>query len=204
MGDAQGVVLKLETVHFVGNAVRKQQGIHQLTHLLQEIKQRHANRRVAFVCYDNIDYDSGDDAVPVVVALGNGHGSMDCRLLIQEAAKQCGYVPLDIHLVNEAGASVWSVTEQAATEFPQEQPAAIAAISIGRRLQNPLFELVKVPPASLGLGMYQHDLSNKELEEKLDVTCVDAVATVGVDLNTCSKEILQKVPGLTAASLAQR
>jgi uncharacterized protein len=104
---------------------------------------------------------------------------------------------LDIQLVNEAGASVWSVTQAAKEEFPAEMAAAIAAISIGRRLQNPLHELIKVPPRSLGLGMYQHDLSEKELDDKLHLTSVDAVATVGVDVNTCSLEILQKVPGLT-------
>jgi uncharacterized protein len=97
---------------------------------------------------------------------------------------------------NEAGASVWSVMPTAKTEFPDESPAAIAAISIGRRLQNPLHELVKVPPRSLGLGMYQHDLGEKSLDEMLHLTSVDAVATVGVDLNSCSLEILQKVPGM--------
>jgi uncharacterized protein len=117
-------------------------------------------------------------------------------MLVQEASANSN-IPIEIQLVNEAGASVWSVTEGAKKEFPNETPAAIGAISIGRRLQNPLHELVKVPPRSLGLGMYQHDLSEKELDEKLQLTSVDAVATVGVDANACSIEVLRKVPGLT-------
>jgi uncharacterized protein len=137
----------------------------------------------------------------IIVALGNGHGSQEGRTLIEEVAGKYE-IPVDIHLVNEAGASVWSVTPIAKEEFPDQPPAAIASVSIGRRLQNPLHDLVKVPPKSLGLGMYQHDLSEKELDEKLHLTSVDAVATVGVDVNSCSLEILQKVPGLT--KLAQK
>jgi len=126
------------------------------------------------------------------VALGNGHGSQQARALIQEASNSV-QISVNIQLVSEAGASMWSVTEAAAKiEFPDEPPADIATISIGRRLQNPLHELVKVPPRSLGLGMYQHDLSEKELDEKLHLTSVDAVAAVGVDVNTCSLEIYGK------------
>ena len=132
----------------------------------------------------------------IVVALGNGHGTQEARKLVTEAASSSG-VPIKIQLVSEAGASVWSVTDAATREFPNEKPAAIAAVSIGRRYLNPLAELVKIPPKSLGLGMYQHDLSEKELDEKLHMTSVDAVAEVGVDANTCSLEILQKVPGMT-------
>ena len=132
----------------------------------------------------------------MTVALGNGHGSQEARDLVREASDKSG-IPIDIQLVNEAGASVWSVTEGAHQEFPSEQPAAVAAVSIGRRYQNPLPELVKIPPRSLGLGMYQHDLSEKELDEKLHITSVQAVAEVGVDGNACSQEILERIPGLT-------
>jgi uncharacterized protein len=118
------------------------------------------------------------------------------RTLLEQVAKQKD-IPIDIQYVNEAGASVWSVTPDAKVEFPNEPPAGIASISIGRRLLNPLHELVKVPPRSLGLGMYQHDLSEKELDEKLHLVSVDAVATVGVNVNTCSLAILEKVPGVT-------
>jgi uncharacterized protein len=101
-------------------------------------------------------------------------------------------------MVNEAGASVWSVTEQAGREFPDATPAAIAAVSIARRYQNALLELVKIPPRSLGLGMYQHDFAPTVLDRHLHATTVDCVAAVVVDLNAGSLEILRKVPGITA------
>jgi uncharacterized protein len=186
--DADGNVKKLETVKFVGNKQRKQEGVEHLEKLLR--------------LTNKIADETAPDSKAIIVALGNGHGSPECRELIKEASSNTG-IPIDIQLVNEAGASVWSVTSEAQAEFPEQQPASIAAISIGRRLQNPLFELVKVPPKSLGLGMYQHDLSEKELDEKLDLTSVDAVATVGVMVNSCSAAILQKVPGMSS-SLANK
>ncbi|CAJ1946464.1 unnamed protein product [Cylindrotheca closterium] len=175
--DASGQVIKLDTVQFLGKhkdrAVSKLQDLLRATH--------------------DLDPSAGDSLT--LVALGNGHGTNECRQLIQEAASQ-DETKIDLQLVNEAGASVWSVSPAALKEFPDQPASAIASISIGRRLQNPLFELVKVPPKSLGLGMYQHDLSEKELEERLHLTSVDAVAKVGVDLNTCSLPILEMVPGL--------
>ena len=171
-----GKVYSLDTVKFLGN--QRNDGIQKLVQLLETTSMVKGNK----------------DA-KVLVALGNGHGTQDCRKLVQEASAECN-IPIEVELVNEAGASVWSVTESALQEFPNEHPAAIASVSIGRRLQNPLFELVKVPPKSLGLGMYQHDLPEKDLDERLHSTSVDAVATVGVDLNSSSLQILQKVPGL--------
>lgn len=194
--DTDGGVVRLETVQFLGSN-QQRQGVTKVKELL------------ALVC--SMTHTSRD--IPVMVALGNGHGSQECRALVQEAATACTpSIPINIQLVNEAGASVWSVTPAAKREFPDQPASAIAAISIGRRLQNPLHELVKVPPRSLGLGMYQHDLSEKELDAKLSLTSIDAVATVGVNVNSCSLEILQKVPGLTklapkimvARPLAQR
>jgi len=175
--DASGEVIKLGTVQFLGK--HKDRAVSKLQDLLQTTQ----------------SMDPSADNTKVLVALGNGHGTNECRQLIQEAAAQ-DETKLDLQLVNEAGASVWSVSPAASKEFPDQPAAGIASISIGRRLQNPLFELVKVPPKSLGLGMYQHDLSEKELEERLHLTSVDAVAKVGVDLNTCSLSILEKVPGL--------
>eukprot|EP00980_Cylindrotheca_fusiformis_P012959 scaffold3236_cov66-Cylindrotheca_fusiformis.AAC.25 len=174
--EASGKVDRLETVQHLGN--RREEGVRKLMELLTMTHEK-----------------QHDKSSPVLVALGNGHGSQDCRKLLQEASEKSN-IAVDTQLVNEAGASVWSVTPAALKEFPKEKPAAIGSISIGRRLQNPLFELVKVPPRSLGLGMYQHDLSEKELDERLHLTSVDAVATVGVDLNTCSHQVLEKVPGL--------
>jgi uncharacterized protein len=175
--DASGNVAKLKTIKYLGN--NRRQAVDSLVDLLTQTRMKTAKARQS-----------------VLVALGNGHGSQDCRRLIYEASEKCS-IPIEVILVNEAGASVWSVTEPALEEFPKEIPSSIASISIGRRLQNPLFELVKIPPKSLGLGMYQHDLSEKELNEKLHSTIVDAVAMVGVDVNTCSMQVLQKVPGLS-------
>lgn len=181
-----GDVVTLDTVQFVGSSSRRQEGVKALERLIQATQ---------MVVLEQGGADSSTTG-SIVVALGNGHGSQEGRSLVEEASANCK-IPIQIHLVSEAGASVWSVTETAKREFPKQPPSAIAAISIGRRLQNPLHELVKVPPKSLGLGMYQHDLSDKELDDRLHFTSVDAVATVGVEVNSCSNEILQKVPGLT-------
>jgi protein Tex len=134
---------------------------------------------------------------PWIVALGNGHGTQEAQRLAKEALEEIKKPSVGIRLVDEAGASVWSVTAAAAKEYPAQPASALAAISIGRRLLNPLDELVKIPPKSLGLGMYQHDHSEKALEERLDAASIDAVAEVGVDGNSCSLEILEKVPGLS-------
>eukprot|EP00536_Pseudo-nitzschia_multiseries_P003127 jgi/Psemu1/284210/fgenesh1_pg.44_\ len=174
--DADGSVKKLDTVRFLGSL--RPTALDRLRCLLQEAQALAKSTQT------------------VTIALGNGHGSSECRTLIQDASASEG-IPVDLCLVSEAGASVWSVTEQANEEFPDHPPAAIAAISIGRRLQNPLFELVKVPPRSLGLGMYQHDLSETVLDDQLDRTSVDAVAMVGVDVNRGSVSILRHVPGLS-------
>eukprot|EP00581_Thalassiosira_minuscula_P008419 CAMPEP_0183708482 /NCGR_PEP_ID=MMETSP0737-20130205/4795_1 /TAXON_ID=385413 /ORGANISM="Thalassiosira miniscula, Strain CCMP1093" /LENGTH=785 /DNA_ID=CAMNT_0025936375 /DNA_START=174 /DNA_END=2531 /DNA_ORIENTATION=+ len=171
----EGKVVCLDTVKFMGSA--KNRGKEKLVSLL-----------------DKVEELSGNSKIPVV--LGNGHGTREARQLLEEAASE-GEMETELHLTSEAGASVWSVTEMANEEFPNETPAAIAAVSIGRRFLNPLNELVKIPPKSLGLGMYQHDLSEKVLDEKLSLTSIDAVAEVGVDVNSCSLAILGKVPSLT-------
>jgi len=174
----------LKTINFTKNrAVAKE----ELAKLLKLIVQQQQNK---------------SQTSKVAVALGNGHGTNEARQLLREASEMSG-VPVDVQLINEAGASVWSVTESASREFPDVPPASVAAVSIGRRYQDPLPELVKIPPRSLGLGMYQHDLPEAVLEDKLHVTSVDCVAEVGVDGNACSIEILCKVPGITRA-LAER
>jgi uncharacterized protein len=192
--DSEGSVLKLDTVKFLGSEKTKKAAVAKLERMLHEMQSK-------LPPSSSLGKESGGKGgtkEEVTIALGNGHGSADSRELILAASTNCG-IPLDIQLVSEAGASVWSVTKNAYAEFPDQPPAAVAAISIGRRLQNPLFELVKVPPKSLGLGMYQHDLSEKELDEKLHLKSVDAVAVVGVDVNSGSLEILEKVPGLSAS-----
>ena len=183
--ESSGGVIRLDTVNFIGGA--REGGKRQLIVLLQQVRD---------MMLDTTTNTNTNEEVTIV--LGNGHGTREARELVQEAANQCG-VTIQVHLVSEAGASVWSVTEMAGMEFPEEKAAAIAAASIGRRYLNPLNELVKIPPKSLGLGMYQHDLPEKILDEKLATTSIDAVAAVGVDINSCSREILEKVPSLTAA-----
>jgi len=190
----EGKTLLLETVKFMGGATQREEGKRQLSSLLERVQQMNKNGS------DNGD-DNGSNNICVV--LGNGHGTREARQLLQDVTSPNSNLKVDIHLVSEAGASVWSVTEAANEEFPEETPASIAAVSIGRRYLNPLAELVKVPPKSLGLGMYQHDLSEKVLDEKLTLTSIDCVAEVGVDVNSCSFAILQKVPSLTK-SLAQK
>lgn len=170
-----GKVISLDTVKFMGNA--KDDGKKKLISLLNQVNKVSKKSKL-------------------LVVLGNGHGTREARQLLQEAASE-GDIETEVHLVTEAGASVWSVTEMASEEFPEETAAAVASVSIGRRYLNPLNELVKIPPKSLGLGMYQHDLSEKVLDDKLSLTSIDAVAEVGVDVNSCSAAILEKVPSLT-------
>jgi uncharacterized protein len=183
----EGKTLLLETVKFMAGATQREEGKRQLSSLLERVQQMNNNGSGNKIC----------------VVLGNGHGTREARQLLQDVTSPNSNLKVDIHLVSEAGASVWSVTEAANEEFPDETPASIAAVSIGRRYLNPLAELVKVPPKSLGLGMYQHDLSEKVLDEKLTLTSIDCVAEVGVDVYSCSFAILQKVPSLTK-SLAQK
>eukprot|EP00546_Thalassionema_frauenfeldii_P008663 CAMPEP_0178929818 /NCGR_PEP_ID=MMETSP0786-20121207/20851_1 /TAXON_ID=186022 /ORGANISM="Thalassionema frauenfeldii, Strain CCMP 1798" /LENGTH=774 /DNA_ID=CAMNT_0020606197 /DNA_START=44 /DNA_END=2368 /DNA_ORIENTATION=+ len=176
---SSGEVKRLDTIKFLGSPATKEEGKRKLLTLLQQVQN-----------------DSKQDNVHV--ALGNGHGTREARELVTEVLSSSG-IPIEVHLVSEAGASVWSVTEGASQEFPTESAAAVASVSIGRRYLNPLHELVKIPPRSLGLGMYQHDLSEKVLDEKLIATSIDSVAEVGVDINSCSREILQKVPSITTS-----
>ncbi|HGL5837084.1 TPA: helix-hairpin-helix domain-containing protein, partial [Enterobacter kobei] len=100
-------------------------------------------------------------------------------------------------IVSEAGASVYSASELAAQEFPDLDVSLRGAVSIARRLQDPLAELVKIDPKSIGVGQYQHDVSQSQLAKKLDSVVEDCVNAVGVDLNTASVPLLTRVAGLT-------
>lgn len=99
-------------------------------------------------------------------------------------------------IVNEAGASVYSASEVARKEFPDLQVEERSAVSIARRLQDPLAELVKIDPKAVGVGQYQHDVSQKRLAEQLDFVVETAVNQVGVDVNTASAQLLQHISGL--------
>ena len=102
-------------------------------------------------------------------------------------------------VVSEAGASVYSASKLAAQEFPQYDVSLRSAVSIARRLQDPLAELVKIDPKSIGVGQYQHDMPQKELNHALDAVVEDCVNSVGVDLNTASPSLLQRVSGVSAS-----
>lgn len=131
-----------------------------------------------------------------IIAIGNGTGSRETEMvvadLINNLDRQVFYT-----IVNEAGASVYSASEVGQEEFPELDVSIRGAISIARRLQDPLAELVKIDPKHLGVGQYQHDLNEKKLDEALKGVVEDSVNTVGVDLNTASPSLLQYVAGIT-------
>ncbi|MGZ2592026.1 protein Tex [Staphylococcus borealis] len=133
-----------------------------------------------------------------LIAIGNGTASRETEQFVANVIKKYN---LDIKfiIVNEAGASVYSASEIARSEFPDFQVEERSAVSIGRRVQDPLSELVKIDPKSIGVGQYQHDVNQKELESALTFVVETAVNQVGVDVNTASKSLLQYVSGLSGA-----
>ena len=137
-----------------------------------------------------------------LVAIGNGTASRETEKLVNDLMKLKPDLNLTKAVVSEAGASVYSASEFASKEFPNLDVSIRGAVSIARRLQDPLGELVKVPPASIGVGQYQHDLNQYELARALDATVEDCVNAVGVDLNTASAPLLARVSGI-GESLAQ-
>lgn len=130
-----------------------------------------------------------------LIAIGNGTASRETEKFIAELIKQ---IPRPIHyvIVNEAGASVYSASKLASEEFPNEDVGVRSAVSIARRLQDPLAELVKIDPKSIGIGQYQHDMNQKRLETSLAGVVEGAVNEVGVDINTASASLLQYVAGI--------
>ena len=131
-----------------------------------------------------------------LVAIGNGTASRETEKLVNDLVKLKPDLKLTKAIVSEAGASVYSASEFASKEFPNLDVSIRGAVSIARRLQDPLGELVKVPPASIGVGQYQHDLNQYELARALDATVEDCVNAVGVDLNTASAPLLARVSGI--------
>ncbi|MEK4427285.1 Tex family protein [Solibacillus sp. FSL K6-1523] len=131
-----------------------------------------------------------------IIAIGNGTASRETEQFIAELLKE---VTQDVAyvIVNEAGASVYSASETARAEFPDLQVEQRSAVSIARRLQDPLSELVKIDPKAVGVGQYQHDVSQKQLAESLSFIVETAVNQVGVDVNTASASLLQYVSGLS-------
>lgn len=131
------------------------------------------------------------------VALGNGTASRESEKLLKEMKKE-DIPELDIVIVSESGASIYSATPLANKEFPQYEPNIRSAISIARRLEDPLAELVKIPPESIGVGQYQYDLNQKELSSALSGVVEDTVNYVGVILNTASASLLSYVSGISS------
>ncbi|WP_142995590.1 Tex family protein, partial [Zobellella denitrificans] len=137
-----------------------------------------------------------------LVSIGNGTASRETERLVEQLMKQAPELKLQKVVVSEAGASVYSASELAANEFPDLDVSLRGAVSIARRLQDPLAELVKIDPKSIGVGQYQHDVSQTQLARKLEAVVEDCVNAVGVDVNMASAPLLARVSGLTPA-LAQ-
>ena len=135
-----------------------------------------------------------------IIAIGNGTASRESEVFIANLIKKynldCKYV-----IVSEAGASIYSASKEAIEEFPDLAVEKRSAVSIGRRLQDPLSELVKIPPSGIGVGLYQHDVSEKKLSENLDFVVSKVVNSVGVNINTASSSILKYVSGLTKRTI---
>ena len=136
------------------------------------------------------------------IAIGNGTASRETEQAAVELIRQenANGAHLSYMIVSEAGASVYSASPLAAEEFPQFDVNLRSAVSIARRLQDPLAELVKIEPRAIGVGQYQHDMPEKQLDQALDAVVEDCVNAVGVDVNTASPSLLRRVSGLTAAT----
>lgn len=175
--DGTGKVLDTTVVYPTFSEKKKQEAIECLARLVEK---------------DNVEH----------LAIGNGTASRETEQmaveLIQKEAKKGRN--LSYMIVSEAGASVYSASPLAAEEFPQFDVNLRSAVSIARRLQDPLAELVKIEPKAIGVGQYQHDMPQKRLEETLDGVVEDCVNAVGVDVNTASASLLRRVSGLTAVT----
>ena len=133
------------------------------------------------------------------IAIGNGTASRETEQMAVELIRQLGG-GVSYMMVNEAGASVYSASKLAAEEFPEYDVNLRSAVSIARRMQDPLAELVKIDPKAIGVGQYQHDMPQKQLDEALNGVVEDCVNAVGVDINTASPSLLQRVAGLNGTT----
>ena len=135
-----------------------------------------------------------------IIAIGNGTASRESEKFVSQVIKE-EKLPTEYIIISEAGASVYSASKLAIEEFPDLTVEKRSAISIGRRLQDPLSELVKITPESIGVGQYQHDVSSKKLTESLDFVVSKAVNSVGVNINTASPSLLKYVSGITKKNI---
>ena len=136
-----------------------------------------------------------------IIAIGNGTASRESEALVAETIKEYKNKKVEYIIVSEAGASVYSASKLAISEFPDLHVEERSAISIARRLQDPLSELVKIDSKSIGIGQYQHDVNEKKLDDKLDFVVSYAVNNVGVNVNTASPSILKYISGLTKSAI---
>ena len=134
-----------------------------------------------------------------LIAIGNGTASKETEIFAAQAIKEADH-PVKYIIVSEAGASVYSASELAAKEFPQYDVALRSAVSIARRLEDPLAELVKIDPKAIGVGQYQHDMNQKHLGQALGGVVESCVNSVGVDVNTASPSLLSYVAGNQCSS----
>ncbi len=171
--DATGKVLATSVVYPTFNERKKQEAITILSSLMRKHNVSH-------------------------IAIGNGTASRETEAMTVEMLR--AFPNASYMIVNEAGASVYSASPLAAEEFPEYDVNLRSAVSIARRLQDPLAELVKIDPKAIGVGQYQHDCPQKELDAALGGVVEDCVNSVGVDANTASRSLLQQVSGLTAAT----
>ena len=171
--DATGKVLATSVVYPTFSERKKQEAIDTLSALIRRHK----------VCH---------------IAIGNGTASRETEAMTVEMLRN--FPDVSYMIVNEAGASVYSASPLAAEEFPEYDVNLRSAVSIARRLQDPLAELVKIDPKAIGVGQYQHDCPQKELDEALGAVVEDCVNAVGVDVNTASRSLLQQVSGLNATT----
>ncbi len=171
--DATGKVLATSVVYPTFNERKKQEAITVLSGLMRRHGVKH-------------------------IAIGNGTASRETEAMAVELLRS--FPGASYMMVNEAGASVYSASPLAAEEFPEYDVNLRSAVSIARRLQDPLAELVKIDPKAIGVGQYQHDCPQKELSQALEGVVEDCVNAVGVDANTASRSLLQQVSGLTAAT----
>ncbi len=171
--DGTGKVLATSVVYPTFSERKKQEAID----ILSQLMRRHGVRHIA---------------------IGNGTASRETEAMTVEMLKR--FPEASYMIVNEAGASVYSASPLAAEEFPEFDVNLRSAVSIARRLQDPLAELVKIDPKAIGVGQYQHDCPQKELDAALGAVVEDCVNAVGVDLNTASQSLLRQVAGLTATT----
>lgn len=169
--DGTGKVLDTTVVYPTFNETKREEAITKLSAIIKKDKVRH-------------------------IAIGNGTASRETESMAADMIKRIGG-DLSYAIVNEAGASVYSASKLAAEEFPDYDVNIRSAVSIARRLQDPLAELVKIEPQAIGVGQYQHDMPEKQLEATLTGVVEDCVNAVGVDVNTASPSLLTRVSGLT-------